>query len=235
MRGEIGIVVALPAEAATLGVRHLHAGGEALLEHGWLAVAGIGHERAVAAARRLMEQGARALISWGVAGAVLSALRAGDLLLPRRVLSANESWVTDAQWREQIARAMQAESRVHVVTDDLYCSRSPVLSIVEKHALAERGAAAVDMESAAVAMVAARAGVPFVAIKAICDEAETAIAHAAMAMLDIDGRLSWRAAAKALRAGPRAWRDLAALRAGFAAARRTLSRAAQAMPRGLPS
>ncbi len=172
---EIGIVVALPAEA-----RGLRAAGAARGAGGLhIVVAGIGSPRAGLAARRLVDAGARALLSWGVAGGLSDALAPGDLLLPERIDAEGDAWLVDAEWRAQLARQLPAATGGR-----LWCSRSPVLSLPDKQALAARGMSAVDMESAAVAAVASMACLPFVAVKAICDPAGRAVPGPALELLD---------------------------------------------------
>jgi adenosylhomocysteine nucleosidase len=212
---EIGIVVALPSEAR--GLRAAGAGSTVLR----VAVAGIGPQRAALAARRLVDEGAEALLSWGVAGGLSTALAPGDLLLPERIEAEGEGWPVGAHWRAQLQRELP-----QAAGGRLWCSRTPVLSVAEKQALAARGLSAVDMESAAVAAVAAMAGLPFVAIKAICDPAGRAVPRLVLELLDAEGRLRLLQLPGAIRGGPGLWRELNRLRGDFAVARRALQRAA---------
>lgn len=225
---ELGVVVALPIEAGSFGAEHRRVGDFESFDWGALAIAGWGFERAEQAARRLVEQhSARALLSWGVAGGLASALVPGDVLVPERVVSNDGTWITDRVLRARVQRILGGRSREG---GDLYCSRAPVGSLEAKRALAARGMLAVDMESAAVAGVAQRAGVPFVAVKSICDPASREIPAVALRLLDPDGGVRWRAVPGVLRGGPRAWRDLYALREDLAAARGSLWRAARVLP-----
>lgn len=225
---DLGIVVALPVEADSFGVPHHRAGDFESFDWGALAVAGLGFERAREAARKLIERGAQALLSWGVAGGLSSGLIPGDLLLPDRVVSDDGEWITDQRLRLRVQQVLAGCAREG---GNLYCSRQPVTSVAAKRALAARGMLAVDMESAGVAMIAQRAGVPFVAVKAICDPASREIPDVALRLLDADGGVRWRALPDVLRQGPRAWRDLNALREDMAAARGSLWRAARVLPR----
>lgn len=226
--GSLGVVVALPVEAGSFGLEHRRAGDFEMFDWGMLAIAGLGFERAGEAARWLVERGARALLSWGVAGGLSSDLVPGDLLLPERVTSEEGEWVTHPGLRARVRRVLGACLREG---GNLYCSRAPVASVQAKRALAACGMLAVDMESAAVAGVAQRAGVPFVAVKAICDPASREIPPIALRLLDQDGSVRWSAMPGVLREGPRAWRDLNLLREDMAAARGSLWRAARVLPR----
>ena len=83
-----GVVAALGAEARTLGrpVRRsdgLFAAGDGIL----MAVSGMGCPAAAAAARRLLDAGATALVSWGMAGGLDPKLTAGTICLPRSVVT----------------------------------------------------------------------------------------------------------------------------------------------------
>ena len=225
---ELAVVVALPSEADSFGVQHRRAGDFETFDWGALAIAGPGFERAGDAARKLIGRGARALLSWGIAGGLSAELVAGDLLLPERVIADQGEWIADPVLRSRVQEVLGGAARAGGA---LYCSRAPVASVEAKRALAAQGMLAVDMESAAVAMEAQRAGVPFVAVKAICDPASRQIPALALRLLDEDGTIRWRAMPGVLREGPRAWRDLNALRVDMATARGSLWRAARVLPR----
>jgi adenosylhomocysteine nucleosidase len=214
----LGVIVGLPLEAATLTA--------ARLDRDAVIVAGIGRERARAAATKMIERGAHSLLSFGVCGGLSPRLRAGDLVLPRRVAAEPGEWMTGDALR---ARLLEVCNGTHEV-DVLYCSDTPVISVGHKRELADRGFAAVDMESSGVAEAASQAGVPFIAVKAICDPAEHAIPALALRMLDSHGRLRASAMFEAARAGPRVWRELRALRADLADARASLRQAARTLP-----
>ena len=108
----------------------------------------------------------------------------------------------------------------------LVSTNAPVVSVQGKRALAQSsGAQAVDMETTAVASIAAERGVPCVVVRAIADPLELALPGVVLAargdrllVLEIPLRLVLRP------------RDLPALRAlarSFAAARRSLSSTAR--------
>jgi adenosylhomocysteine nucleosidase len=62
------------------------------------------------------------------------------------------------------------------------------------------GAAAIDLESGAVAAVAERAGLGFAVLRAVCDPADAGLPPAALAALDASGRVSvWNVAQSLLR------------------------------------
>jgi adenosylhomocysteine nucleosidase len=225
---DVGVVAALASEAAGLVAAH---GGNRRegIDGLRVSVAGMGHLRATAAGQCLVERGARALVSWGIAGGVSPAFNAGDILLPTSIVGKSREWAVDSAWRKRIALALAACGSV--ATGRLWCGEMPVLSIASKAGLAAQGLAASDMESAAVAAVALAAGVPFVAVKVICDPAQHEVPRASLAMVGSDGRLTLRGLPQLLRAGPRCWRQMLVLRSDFAVARRTLERAALVLSR----
>jgi adenosylhomocysteine nucleosidase len=223
-------VVALPAEAETLGGRKSRAGDSFEVAGGAVIVCGIGPRRAAAAAERLVARGARALLSWGTAGGLSSALRCGDIMIPERVLTPDnhDGIAVDADWRARTVKELA--TRVPVSSGALWSSREPVTAVEAKRVLSNQGMAAVDMESGAVASVANRNGLPFFAVKAICDPAERALPAALLGLMDADGTFRPRGLSGLLRGGIPAWRAAGALRADFAAARQALKLAAEALP-----
>jgi nucleoside phosphorylase len=162
----IGVVVALGAEARTLRP----------LESAWgvhVALAGVGAAGARAAAERLANAGAAALITWGVAGSLVPGLD-GCLVLPAEVHTLDGvCYELDPGWHTAIAARLRSTRRDPVVEGPLVTSTHPIGSASSRKALASRtGAVAVDMEAAAVAEVARRRGLPCLALRAIADTLE---------------------------------------------------------------
>lgn len=92
------------------------------------------------------------------------------------------------------------------------------------------GAAIVDLESGAVARVAARHALPFTVLRAICDPASFALPPLALTALDQAGRITpWRVAASLLR-HPAQLPTLLALARHAARARARLSRLTSESP-----
>jgi len=99
-----------------------------------------------------------------------------------------------------------------------------VASVAAKRALRERtGAAAVDIESGAVARTAAAHGIPFAVLRAICDPADRALPPAAQVALDPGGEINaWRVLGS-VTAHPAQLPALLALAVDAAAAKRSLA------------
>ncbi len=146
-----------------------------------VAVSGMGATAAVGAARALIDAGATALVSWGLAGGLDPRLQAGTICLPSVVVSRDgATFATDVHWREILAAAISHHLRV--VSGALLSSAVAIEDVAAKAAaFAETGAVAVDMESAAVAQIAASKQLPFVAVRAIVDTAGDTLPRAVMA------------------------------------------------------
>ena len=167
----IGIVTAMRAEAKCITPRRLPFNQMVRLREGtaiW--VCGMGGEAARQAAAGLRDKGVSALMSFGVAGALDETLRPGDLILPERVYAGYYHPVS-MEWRARIMQHLP--KHVKVAGGILATSHQVLTSEVEKRAFsAKNGACAVDMESGAIAEIAADAGIPFVAVRAITDPLE---------------------------------------------------------------
>jgi adenosylhomocysteine nucleosidase len=135
--------------------------------------------RAAEQARALTAAGVRALVSFGIAGGLAPDLVAGTLILADRVVTDDAQYPADAGWAD-LLRAR---------TGCLYGGRTIAAGPAEKAILANRtGALAVDLESGPTAAVAASAGIPFIALRAIADPAWLTLPPAALLPLDAEGK-----------------------------------------------
>jgi adenosylhomocysteine nucleosidase len=132
---------------------------------------GIGDRRAEDAARRLVERGVSALASWGCAGGLDPSLGPGALVVPSSVVvSDSVSYDCDPTWRERLL--VRLESEIHPVIGPMLHVEKVIVSPDQKRELHERfRVTAVDMESGAVARVAAEHGLPFLAVRVVLDGA----------------------------------------------------------------
>lgn len=224
----IGLVVALPAEARSVGVRRVRPGDCARWQYGWVAVSGIGPHNAMRAAEGLLACGVNRLANWGVAGALDDSLAPGDIVVPERIRHDPDDpgFATDPVASRRIVAACSATLTVR--TGALWSSPEPVASQAGKRELAARsGAIAVDMEAAAIAAVATRAGLPFVVVKAICDPLGRELPRRIMRALDGGGAPSWRMLSAIAFGGPPVWSAVRSLSQDFSQARRALASAAR--------
>lgn len=186
----VGIVCALQSEARHLGRATRRTETLSALADGTLVcVSGMGSEAAAHAARILVDAGAGALVSWGMAGGLDPSLAAGTLLLPTEVLARNGQAIeTSRPWRERLSAAVS--SRCATVPGRLVSSTRAIGSVADKAALfRETGAAAVDMESLAVAQVAVARRVPFLAVRVIVDSAQDVLPKSVTTAADAAGEM----------------------------------------------
>lgn len=153
--GPIGLLYALPLErVALMGVQSR----APIVER-----AGVGSELARSGAERALAAGAGALVSVGFCGAARAELVPGDVVVATEVIDA-------ATWA-----ALSCDTDL---TAGVRGSRGP-LETRSKIARTpdDRGghAIALDMESAAIGQVAAQARVPFAAVRAVSDSAQTTL------------------------------------------------------------
>jgi adenosylhomocysteine nucleosidase len=178
----VGVVVALEAEARTLGPAVRRRDGLSSLSDGaLLAVGGMGGALAAIAARSLVDAGAAALMSFGLAGGLDPRLSAGSVVCPSEVISRDGArFVTAEEWREQLRLVIAKERPVAV--GKLLTSATAIEAVADKAAaFRETGAVAVDMESLAIAEVAAAHRLPFVAVRVIVDTAADVLPRAVVA------------------------------------------------------
>lgn len=136
---------------------------------------------AEAAAERLAGEGADALVSFGLCGGLDPTLPPGTLLVPRVVRASDGDHATDAALSAWLGGWSCAT---------LAAADSVVATAAAKRALfAATGAAGVDLESGAVARAAARHGLPFAVLRAVCDPGTAGLPPLALAALDTQGRI----------------------------------------------
>jgi adenosylhomocysteine nucleosidase len=172
----IGVVGALQAEIHALAGMAPRGGSVVRLPDGLLiAVSGTGSARAYQTGKRLIDAGATALASWGSAAALDSRLAPGSLLLPDEVIArTGRVFAVNADWRQRLLEHLTADATIYAGA--IAESAQVLASAAEKSALATRsGAAAADMESAALAELAHDAGISFIVVRAIADGANTAV------------------------------------------------------------
>lgn len=146
--------------------------------------AGASAERAYRGACELVAEGATALLSIGIAGGLDAALRPGDVVLPDVVIGSDGIQRRAApEWHAAVLQDVPSPA-----IGALLAAAAPACTVAEKAALrAQTGALAVDMESGAVALAAADADVPFLALRIIADPADRAIPRAALKGVAADG------------------------------------------------
>ncbi|WP_198670372.1 purine and other phosphorylase-like protein, family 1 [Dyella sp. C9] len=187
----VGIVTALSSEARALADRAVPPGQcTPLRDGGLLYLSGMGPPAARRGALALLDAGAKALVAFGVAGALAPGLRNGTLFCPSLVIDAQgRDYQPSPAWHTTLG-AQLAGTQWPVLTHGILLSAdTPVLGAHEKTAMRDRHmAVAVDMESAAVAAVATEHGLPFIVLRAIVDEHHDDVPAALQAGIDTWGR-----------------------------------------------
>jgi adenosylhomocysteine nucleosidase len=228
----VGIVCALATEARHLKptLRRATQIPESLDDGTLLSVSGVGPDAAAGAARALIQAGAAAVVSFGVAGGLDPTLTAGDICLPREIMQQHvPSIATAGAWRERVGAALSSRIPAGRIIDGglLSCS-SIVTAVADKAELFGRtGAVAVDMESFAVAEVASTHRLPFLALRAIVDRASDELPAVITAAADQLGEVRLPRLLAGLMRSPAALAPLMRLGRSYRAASQSLAAVAR--------
>jgi adenosylhomocysteine nucleosidase len=197
---------------------------------GVLAIVGAGNSQRLA---RLLDealaQGAKGVISFGIAGGVARGLPAGSLVIGEAVVAAEERFPVDLRWRDRLAERLPW-ARVASVAG----IERPAADRAAKQSFhAATGVVAVDMESHVAARAAAGRGLPFALLRAVADPAERDLPPAALAPLSPDGTPDLRSILVSLARRPAQLPALVGLAFDARAAFATLLRSRRALGPGL--
>ena len=204
----IGIITALPEERSALVSKMLEvrrsclgaldtycgvlAGREVCLVEG-----GMGAGAAATAARLLIAgMNPALLMSAGYCGAVRPGPEAGDLVLCRRLFSADAEMVQELPLpgSEQVAGRLAAELQRHglrswqgsFITTQVVVSKAELAGRL----LPDLPHPVLEMESSAVAAAAAEAGIPFVGLRAVSDDATEELRFSLEEICDKNGQVA---------------------------------------------
>ena len=180
----LGIICGMASEVRALG----RWAGDSQVRIG---ISGARPDRAESEAMRLVEEGCRILMSWGVAGGLDPEMRPGDLVVPAAVVEEGGGcWPFAPSLGEAVAAAMPAGFRWHDHGQGrciLGLDRM-VPSPDDKTALfALTGAMTADMETHRMAKVAAGRHIPAVAVRAVGDPIDCWVPELAADALGEDG------------------------------------------------
>ena len=243
MNSAIGLVIALSAEARALFGRGPWQRQEgrvfrhSLLKNGTALIAarsGVGVENSLATGRWLIKKNVTALGVLGVSGGLDPALEAGDLVLADSVVQQRGDtlepiWEGSLKFIEIVYAALIAE-KIPAYRGTILTVQEPVLSARHKGTLfAQTKALAVDMESAAIALVAREAALPFFALRTVCDKATHTVPVDLFDCIDQAGHLRPFYLSKMLLLKPRLIADLLRTKKNFASALATLGCAWQTL------
>ena len=190
----VGVVAALPDEARCLISARASFGTPVLVDRNvLLCVSGIGAAAARDASEALIAAGAGALASWGVGAGLSAAATVGTVVLGDRVVdlssppSERVELLSSASWSDRLFARLS--SAIKVLRGPIASTDRVLCSVADKRTAGLTGAVAADMETAAVARVAHRAGVPWIAIRAVSDAADEVLPLSAIQAIDSRGRV----------------------------------------------
>ena len=164
------------------------------------ALAGGGDVAALeAAVEGAIATGVRALVSFGIAGALDPLLASGRLIVARSVRGPGAApMLTDRRWSDALLERLP-----DAIEGDIAGSDAIVASAAMKAALrAATGAVAVDMESHHVGRIAAQRGLPFIVLRAVADPADRHVPHAARVAMRPGGGIDFSAVLASLARSP---------------------------------
>jgi len=210
-RDKIGIITGLTAEAHWLR------------EAGFMVQVGGGTPYgAQCAAEGLVKAGAQGLISFGLAGGLTPGLMPGSILVPPAVIEGTRTYICDFRLMEFLGGSTGAP---------VLAGQKIAATAHEKALLYRRShPAAIDLESGAVARVAAEKGLPFAVLRAVTDPAELDLPPAAMVALKDDGSVDLGKVLLAVLKQPRQIPGLIALGKDAKAARAALIARVKTLP-----
>jgi hopanoid-associated phosphorylase len=194
----------------------------------------LGRGGLAASVEKAIEKGCRGIVSFGIAGGLMQDLRPGAFIVASSVIDiSGERWPTCPAWSARLLQSLPGAIHAPIAG-----SQGPVAHPAVKRLLHRKtGAAIVDMESHLAARLAARHGIPFAALRVVCDPAHRALPSAALAGMREDGSTDGLAVLRGLAARPgtlpgvmRAAFDAAAARAHLERARAMVGPSFGVMP-----
>jgi hopanoid-associated phosphorylase len=228
----VGVIAALREE------HRLLARAERLWRHGRpeIILSGMGASSSALAAEALAARQVAGLVSFGYAGGISDKLEPGTLLIAETVDTEDGSrFRADHGWLKALetvlGRAVPTARGALLSVDRILATDAD-----KRRAHAATGALAADMETAAVAKVAARRELPFVALRVVVDAIGQSVPTSILASVDAEGRVALSRLVLALLGRPHDLKSVVGLARAARAADRTLSAVCRlAGPRfGLP-
>jgi adenosylhomocysteine nucleosidase len=164
----------------------------------------------------------RGVISFGVAGGLDPDLKSGAVVVATEVLAGNSRWSASEILSDELI-AGAGVGRQKVFRGGLVGVEKVVTGQAGKAALrSEFGAAAVDMESHIAAEFAAKAGLPFAALRVVSDPASRALPEIATTAIKPNGDIDMRKVLRGIARNPLVIRALVSTGRDFNRALRSL-------------
>lgn len=157
--------------------------------HNDIVCAGADSKRAYYQASKLVTNGCSLLISFGIAGGLDPALKAGDLVLASSLVDEKHN-IFNLDQREQKKLITHLSTTFNISNNKIFGSTNIISSTKEKQRLfISHTATAVDMESLGVAQAANEKKCPFLIIRAIADTADQHLPTASLRSIDKNGNI----------------------------------------------
>ena len=153
---------------------------------GVIAVAGGGDGDGLASKLDALHGDIRGVISIGLAGALSSHLKVGEVVIAERIITGLESWDCHAGWRNRLVSRLPGAHQGLQFGSDVVIDQAATKA--ELHTVT--GALAVDMESQVAARFAARRNLPLAALRVISDDAGHVLPPAALVEMKPDGGIA---------------------------------------------
>lgn len=172
----LGILCGLESEAAIVRT----------LPNVSVAVAGARPQKARWLARELVKNGAKRLMSFGIAGGLEPGLPIGSMIIGTHVMSVDGKWDCDAAYvRELTSKLPEAHC------GGVWGSEFLVPTAKAKRAHYEKSRCLiVDMESQCAAQIAAEANIPLAVIRVVCDNSDMDVPPLVMDAINEDGSIN---------------------------------------------
>jgi adenosylhomocysteine nucleosidase len=165
---------------------------------GLRAIPGGGRAQALEAALLAAAEGADAIVSLGIGGALAPGLQPGAWVVATEILAEGLRAPTDAAWTAAIAERLAGARTGAILGSDAMLTRAAEKAEAHRRC----GALAVDMESHAAARVAMRLGLPFAAARVVSDAADRELPDAVKVGMTPDGGMALGAVLWALAKRP---------------------------------
>jgi adenosylhomocysteine nucleosidase len=189
-------------------------------------LSGVGRERTRLATQILISHEVELLISWGSAAGLSPKVAGGDLMIPDSVKVNEKLYSTYSSFNNELLSQIPKGVPVH---QGSICETGNLLVSVEsKRKLFENSQClAADMESGALAELAAENNIPFSVIRAVSDPDNMKLPKAVLAGMGTDGQFQVGNFLKTALMHPMEWWSIIKLARNFKKAQKTLNIVAQ--------
>jgi hopanoid-associated phosphorylase len=175
-------------------------------------------------------KGITAVISFGIAGGLNPALETGHVVVAVAIISPDSRRMTDRSLADALIRALSEVGKVKLLRATVAGAEIALASPRAKSAArSQTGAAVVDMESHIAADYAEVHGLPFGAVRVVCDPASDSLPPLVNEALNEDGSISYRGVFRSLCREPEQILDLLKLARTSRAAFGVLGRAGKVL------